>query len=676
METLSHSIKISHDQNLFHKEWLLTNGTGGYASTALTGGLTRKYHGLLIASFPPPLGRIIMLNFLQDSVILPDNSEVFFSTQEQKNSTAKNEFMLIDFSLINGIPQWTYVYDKYVLEKNICFIYQQNTLKISYKLLQGPSSLEIRFRPYFNLKHYEAPVDLPFIDLSWESFDKGCCISSNLYPSLKLMGKTPWNGEEKHLDNLIYRIEEERGYDFIGNLKSIGYFSDILSLGVDNVVSYVVSTEEFDKFSSFTPDEIVFAENERKKNLIKLATDKNPLLKENAAFCELVLAADQFIITPPRPADVAKLQALGEEARTIIAGYHWFNDWGRDTMISLEGLNLVTGRFQEAKEILRVFAHHIKNGLIPNMFPDGNSEGLYNTSDATLWFLHALKRYLDYTHDDSFLEALFPKIKEIIQAHLNGTLFGIHMDPEDGLLIQGQQGYALTWMDAKVGDLVVTPRRGKAVEINALWYNGLRIVIDWMKKFFLYQEAQELQEISDKCKQNFNTKFWNPKTEYLYDIVEGISGNDPACRPNQLFSISLDYPVLNQEYWQTVLPHIQNKLLTPYGLRTLASEHPDYKMSYNGSLFDRDLAYHQGTIWTWLLGSYIDAWIRIFPEKINEINFLLQDCLKHLDESCIGNVNEIFDSSPPHIHRGCIAQAWSVAELLRCLAKIAKSEEK
>ena len=329
---------------------------------------------------------------------------------------------------------------------------------------------------------------------------------------------------------------------------------------------------------------------------------------------ELVLAADQFLIVPVgRVQDATRVQAAGDEARTVIAGYHWFTDWGRDTMIALEGLALVTGRFVEAGYILRTFAHSIRNGLIPNLFPEGKKEGLYNTADATLWFFHALSRYLVYSGDHTSLQLLLPRLREVIRCHLDGTSFGIGVDPVDGLLRQGAEGYQLTWMDAKVGDWVVTPRRGKAVEINALWYNALRLMEQWVKTEEGEEAALPFGQYAAQAEKSFNHRFWNAEAGYLYDVVDGPEGDDPACRPNQILSFSLDYPVLQQNYWKPVLEIVHQRLLTPVGLRSLAPGHPDYRSQYDGNLLSRDAAYHQGTVWAWLIGPFIDAWLRVYP---------------------------------------------------------------
>jgi predicted glycogen debranching enzyme len=357
-------------------------------------------------------------------------------------------------------------------------------------------------------------------------------------------------------------------------------------------------------------------------------------------------------------------------------------------MISLEGLTLTTGRQREAGYILRTFAHYVRDGLIPNLFPEGEKEGLYHTADATLWFFHALDRYLDYTADRDTLRQLLPRLLDVVEHHLAGTRFGIGVDPADGLLRQGAEGYQLTWMDAKVGDWVVTPRRGKAVEINALWYNALRLLERWAREEPASavsanrgagagllpkgaDAAAALARHAERAYESFNRRFWYPQGGYLYDVVDGEQGDDDACRPNQVFAISLPHPVLAPKYWAPVVEVVKEKLLTPVGLRSLSPDHPDFKARYYGDLRARDAAYHQGTVWAWLIGPYLDAWLKVHPEDQAGAADLLEGFRAHLGEACLGTISEVFDAEAPFTPRGCAAQAWSVAEVLRCWVKLA-----
>jgi predicted glycogen debranching enzyme len=379
-----------------------------------------------------------------------------------------------------------------------------------------------------------------------------------------------------------------------------------------------------------------------------------------------VLAADQFVVTPiGRVEDAARARAAGDEVRSVVAGYHWFTDWGRDTMISLEGLTLTTGRHLEAGYILRTFVRYVRDGLIPNLFPEGDSEGLYHTADATLWFFHAVDRYVEQTGDRATLALLGPTLADIVERHLAGTRFGIGVDPKDGLLRQGAPGYQLTWMDAKVDDWVVTPRRGKAVEINALWYNALRLLEGWLAETGDAAAAGVLRQHAELARASFNERFWYAEGGHLYDVIDGEGGDDPACRPNQVVAIALRHPVLDPGRWSAVLDTVRTRLLTPVGLRSLAPDHADYKRRYDGDLRARDAAYHQGTVWPWLIGPFVDAWLRVHPREVGAARRMLEGFAAHLAEAGIGSISEIFDAEEPFTPRGCVAQAWSVAEVLR-----------
>jgi len=325
----------------------------------------------------------------------------------------------------------------------------------------------------------------------------------------------------------------------------------------------------------------------------------------------------------------------------------------------------------EAGWILRTFGYYIRDGLIPNLFPEGQRDGLYHTADATLWFFHAIARYVAVTSDRETLRLLLPKLQSIVEHHLQGTRFNIRVDARDGLLSQGQEGYQLTWMDAKVGDWVVTPRRGKAVEINALWYNALRLLEGWVREEQGEEAARPLADHAERAGRSFNERFWYAKGGYLYDVVDGPHGDDPACRPNQVLAISLDHPVLDQSRWQPVMEVVQTRLLSPLGLRSLAPGSPDYKSKYFGDLRARDAAYHQGTVWAWLIGPWVDAWLRLHPEDRAGARRFLEGFAHHLSDACIGSISEVFDAEEPFTPRGCIAQAWSVAEVLRTWVKTA-----
>jgi predicted glycogen debranching enzyme len=447
-------------------------------------------------------------------------------------------------------------------------------------------------------------------------------------------------------------------------LWSPGFFR--VTLVPDRPVALTASTEPWERMLALSAGEVLEAELERRRRLIAQAAPP----AQSGFGAELVLAADQFVISPAtRAADAARAAAAGDDARTVVAGYHWFTDWGRDTMVSLDGLTLVTGRHDDAKWILKMFAGHVRDGLIPNFFPDKSNEGVYHTADATLWFFQAVNRYVEVTGDRDTLRQLLPTLKDIVAHHLNGTRFGIGVDPKDGLLTQGAEGYQLTWMDAKCGDWVVTPRRGKAVEINALWYNALRLMEGWLAEERA-AAADTVREAADRAYQSFNRRFWCERERGLYDVIDGPDGDDPACRPNQLFTVALPHPVLDKRRWRTVVDTCRERLITPVGLRSLAPGHPEYKSRYFGDLRARDAAYHQGTVWGWLIGPFLDAWVKTYPDRQAEACRMLAGFKEHLSEACIGSISEVFDAEAPYTPRGCVAQAWSVAEVLRCWAAL------
>jgi predicted glycogen debranching enzyme len=487
-------------------------------------------------------------------------------------------------------------------------------------------------------------------------------------PPLRLMLVGKVSGvtfDPKTISNVLYPVEQSRGYRSRGDLWSPGYLT--IEIDATNEATLVASTESWVVMSALDPSQAFESEHERKRRLVQQA---KPAARDSVCR-ELVWAADQFIFTPlGRPVDTARARAAGNEIRSVIAGYHWFTDWGRDTMISLEGLTLTTGRAVEASYILRTFAHYIRDGLIPNMFPEGKNNGLYHTADATLWFFHALSRYMEQTEDHQLLNELLPRLLDIVGHHLRGTLFNIHVDPNDGLLVQGEQGYQLTWMDAKVDDWVVTPRRGKAVEINALWYNALRLLEGWLRDAKRDEEADGIAHHAARVRESFNKRFWWSEGGFLYDVVDGEHGHDDcSCRPNQVFAISLDYPVLDEKYWDPVMKVVEQKLLTPVGLRSLAPGERDFKPRYDGDLRSRDAAYHQGTVWAWLIGPFVDAWLKLHPGEFAGARKFLEGFEHQLRSSCAGTISEIFDAEEPFLPRGCCAQAWSVAEVLRSFVK-------
>ncbi|GFO60450.1 glycogen debranching protein [Geomonas silvestris] len=658
-------------RQLLEREWLVTNGLGGYASGTACGALTRRYHGLLVAALPSPLGRTLVLNRLTEVVRFEDGRTTHFGGDQKEGGALdfKGLEYLVGFRLEDGLPVWRYQMHGALIEKRLVLVHNQNTVHLIYRLISGAARLRLKLQPSLQFRPHDAPVnqtqDEPYL---FSALENRYQVSAGAnQPHLRLVisgGRGTFTLEEKTVSNIFYAVEHARGYEDLGSLWSPGYFAVDLVEGADASLS--ASTESWETIRALPPAEALAMERERRAMMVAAAAP--PMRKGIPA--ELVLAANQFIITPAgRYEDRVRAHARGDEIRTVIAGYHWFTDWGRDTMISLEGLTLVTGRHTEAGWILRTFAQYVKDGLIPNLFPEGHNEGLYHTADATLWFFHALGRYLDYTGDRTTLRLMLPQMREIVERHLAGTAFGIGVDREDGLLRQGAPGYQLTWMDAKVGDWVVTPRRGKAVEINALWYNALRLLAKWLADEGDQGAAERLERQAEQTRASFNRRFWYQEGGYLYDVVDGESGDDPSCRPNQLFAIALPYPVLAPERWEPVLETARQRLLTPFGMRTLAPGHPDYKTSYHGDLLARDAAYHQGTVWPWLIGPFVDAWLKLHPDQHRVARGYLQSLATQLDEQCIGTIGEISDADEPHTPRGCVAQAWSVAELLRCWLK-------
>ncbi len=662
------------DEDAFlRQEWLVTNGLGGYASGTIAGVTTRRFHGLLIAALPAPFGRTMMFNHLSEALLLPDGRKILLCGEECRSGAADLSCAdhLAEFRLEMGLPVWRFEIGELILEKRVLMPHCQNTVHVNYKLLSGEKArLELRPAVYFRPHEgsvsdsLSEPYTLIIVEDRYEISGKSD------YPPLRL--QLYGEGASLTLDRGLvkdqhYRVEARRGYDSQGVLWSPGYFTANLTLDED--ATLVASTESWATIDALTPPEALPAEHERRQRLLSIASQG----AQSGIGAELTLAADQFIIIPAgRIEESARMRAAGDEMRTVIAGYHWFTDWGRDTMISLEGLTLVGGRYAEAGWILRTFAHHVREGLIPNMFPEGEREGLYHTADATLWFFHALDRYVETTGDRETLRLILPTLRQIVERHIAGTRFGIGVDPHDGLLRQGAEGYQLTWMDAKVGDWVVTPRRGKTVEINALWYNALELLARWLCEEDDMAAAQPFTRHAERARQSFNQRFWSPEGGYLYDVVDGENGDDPACRPNQLFAFSLKYPILTADRWKAVLEVVVDRLLTPVGLRSLAPGHHDYKAKYDGDLRARDAAYHQGTVWAWLIGPFIDAWLRVHPEDTQGARRFLAGFEWGLNDACAGSIGEIFDAEEPYTPRGCVAQAWSVAEVLRCWVRTAQ----
>jgi predicted glycogen debranching enzyme len=665
-------------QALVDAEWLVTNGLGGYASGTVAGVNTRRYHGLLVAALPNPIGRLVMLNHLSERVCVAGGTPTALGGEERVAGKLDRDVArrLAAFRLEAGLPVWEYEWAGARIEKRVFMPHKQNTVYVRYCLTKGDGPVTLELHPALHFRSYETPVNSKIgtrYSLSQSAgyymFDAG----DPQLPPLRVLvdgASASFVHEERVTSEFIYPVEGQRGYEFRGTLWAPGHFE--IELLPNAAVTLVASAEPEQIMSALPTIDALSWEEERRRRLLDAANATHPETADEAP-AELVLAADQFIFTPAgRVVDATRAAATGDEIRSVLAGYHWFTDWGRDTMISLEGLTLITGRHREAGFILRTFEHYERDGLIPNMFPDGSNEGLYHTADATLWFFHALHRYVEVTDDRRTLVRALPTLQRIVDHHMRGTLFGIHVDPKDGLLVQGAEGYQLTWMDAKVDGWVVTPRRGKAVEINALWYNALRLLATWLQEERDRNGfAPRVSDAAAQARESFNKRFWSDELRYLYDVVDGEHGDSAQCRPNQVFAISLDHPVLEREHWEAVVDVVQRRLLTPVGLRSLAPGDPDYKDRYDGDLRARDAAYHQGTVWAWLIGPWIDAWLKVHPHDTAGARRFLDGCIAALDSFGVGTIGEVFDAEPPYTPRGCIAQAWSVAEVLRCWVKTA-----
>ncbi len=661
------------DHNAFlAREWLVTNGLGGYASQSLLCAPTRRYHGLFVPDLPAPWGRTVMMPRFDDEVLV-DGEAVLLSGVEFSDGRLQSHLLSVfeGFSRERQTPVWRVRVKGRRLEKRVIMPYGHNSVYVEYRLLEG-DPISLRLRPFVTFRMLDAklhdarrpPFPLTVVN---GRYDMHLCDGA---PSLKLCLR-PHGGkfvaDYQFSTGVSYRVDRDRGSEHVESLASPGYFT--ADLTQDRPIALVASTEPWELLE-FDPEVIFEAEAKRLETLLSQRESE----QDEDIEAWLTLAADQFVVTPgSRLEEQALARASGNEARTIIAGYHWFTDWGRDTMISLEGLTLCTGRHPEARSILRTFANYVKDGLIPNLFPEGERMGLYHTADATLWYVHAINRYYRVTHDRETLLSLLPVLRSVLEHHVQGTHFGIGIDRKDGLLRAAAEGYQLTWMDALVDGWVVTPRRGKPVEIQALWYNALRCMQEW--EALAGQSSSYWSELADQVHQSFNERFWIDAEGYLYDVIDGERGEDTAFRPNQVLSIALPHPALSEDRWQSVVDLAKDRLVAPVGLRSLSRDHPDYKPMYFGDLRARDAAYHQGTVWAWLIGPFIDAWLKVYKDR-TKARSMLEGFRSHLFDDGIGTVSEIFDAEAPYHPRGCIAQAWSVAEVLRAYRNTRAGKER
>ena len=631
------------------REWLETNGIGGYASGTISGASTRRYHAILTAATKPPLGRITTAAKIEETLII-DGERFDLSSNQYPGKVSPEGYKFIGSFRLDPFPIWTFNVNGVELEKRVFMVQGENTTVCRWTLLDNGGysidklSLEVRpllsFVDYNDLKHEDAAFLTDF-----ESRPNVVSIQpySDMPELFFIHNGASVDKTGYWYNNFEYAIEKERGFDYTEDL--FQPFS--ISFNLTTPASVVVSTER-----SAVVDDTALEKNEiaRRAKLVAQAGAVDDLTKQ------LVLAADQFI-------------AKRGDGETVIAGYPWFSDWGRDTMISLNGLTLATNRPEIAKNILLEFSRHLSQGMLPNRFPDVGEEAEYNTVDATLWYFEATRAYLEKSRDYDFVrQNLYSKLADVIYWHLRGTRYKIHVDT-DGLLYAGEPGVQLTWMDAKIGDLVITPRTGKPVEIQALWYNALKIMADLAERFGDDKDKTKYESMADLAKLSFNAVFWNEAGQCLYDVVD--NGNrDGDVRPNQILAASLPYSMLGDARAKLVLEKVTSELLTPVGLRSLSPNDPKYCPVYEGSPFDRDSAYHQGTVWAWLIGPYMDAYRRVYGsgEKTEErVAEILSGFSDHLSKTGLGQISEIFDAEPPHTPRGCFAQAWSVAEVLRVL---------
>ena len=625
-------------------EWLETNGLGGWSGSTIAGANTRRYHGLLVAATNPPVERTVLLSKLEETIIVNENRFDLSCNIYPGNiiHPAGNRYL---HSFSKGLnPEWIFEANGIQLKKTLTMIHGENTVVITYEVIHAASSFQLEFLPLIAARGYHS-LQKESDALQWDAgFTNG--IFHNKPGGTDLFIQIPGAKYEHHpqwFRNFQYPVEQYRGLDHSEDLLNHGIFTVDLREG--NRLSIIVSTTDP---LGRDADALVSRELLRRRRLLFEKPDDELLH-------QLILAADQFIVK------------RGDDLKTIIAGYHWFTDWGRDTMISLPGLCLATGRSDDAKKILTAFAHSVSEGMLPNRFQDNNEQPEYNNVDGTLWYFIAVHKYLQATGDKEFvLGEILPVLKDIIDWHFKGTRYNIKAD-DDGLLYAGEAGQQLTWMDARIGDRVVTPRMGKPVEIQALWYNALMIFSQLLTDNGQEKDAAIVLISADKCRRSFIERFWYADGGYLYDVINENDQPDPSLRPNQLFAISLPFELITGEQARSILSIIEKELYTPAGLRTLPIKDSRYIGKYGGDQWHRDSAYHQGTVWSWLLGPYVDALVKTNDDK-KKIAVVIEGFRQHIAEACIGSVSEIFDAGAPHHPRGCIAQAWGVAEWLRVLS--------
>lgn len=642
-------------QRAVEREWLITNGIGGFASSTVCETNTRRYHGLLVAALEPPAVRILLVAKLDIAIRYRGKDYPLFSNEFADGTVAPQGYVHLEsFHLDNGLPVWRYAIADALIEKRILMKPGQNTTYVNIQALRASDGLVLdltplcTYRDYHSHSHGGWNLSLREISHGFEvnAFPGACAYRLSCEQAVFIPDPV-WYWNFKH------RAETARGLDDSEDLFRPGHFT--LSLGEGEQAAVVISAE-----AGVAEDFATVQQQLREQQLAllqSLPTSAPGWIKQ------LALASGQFIVD--------RYQHGLPAGKTVIAGYPWFADWGRDTMIALPGLTLALGRYGLAAEILRTFAAHVSEGMLPNRFPDDGAEPEYNTVDATLWYFHAIDQYTQISGDVTLAEELYPVLADIIDWHRRGTRYGIKVDLQDGLLMAGKPGTQLTWMDAKVGERVVTPRIGKCVEINALWYNALEVMSGLAGQFGTTEQADNYHQSATQVKNSFR-HFWNRANLCLYDVIDGPEGDihdddqtyDGRLRPNQLFAVSLPHSPLCERQSKAIVDLCTRELLTSFGLRSLARGEPDYAPYYQGNPAQRDSAYHQGTVWAWLLGPFVDAHFRVYRDAEKARSFL-EPLAAHLADACIGQVSEIFDAEPPFTPRGCFAQAWSVAEILR-----------
>lgn len=654
------------------REWLVTNGIGGYASGTVAGLLTRRYHGLLIAALNPPLGRTLMLTKLEEVVHYHHQVYGLSTDRWNDDSVDPQGYRHIEQFCLNGtVPTWRFACGDALLEKRIWMQQGTNTTYIQYSLLRATQPLALLLKALVNYRDHHGNVRNWGWQMAIDRVEQGVCVmaSPTAVPLYLLSDRAEVLLVQDWYYGFDLAVERYRGLsDREDHLHAATFH---LTLSPGESVTIVASTEADASLNGSTALKQRQAYEQKLLNLWK--TDRPSSIRDSSLWIsQLVLAADQFLVNrtvhlpeppPDSPGSPSPFPTPAPllSGKTIIAGYPWFSDWGRDTMISLPGLTLATGRSEVARLILRTFAHYVDQGMLPNRFPDAAEVPEYNTVDATLWYFEAIHQYHKATQDDDLLMELYPVLAEIIHWHCRGTRYNIHLDPTDGLLYAGEDGLQLTWMDAKVGDWVVTPRTGKPIEVNALWYNALRTMARFARQ--LGKPHQEYEAIADRTLARF-PRFWNSELGYCYDVLDGPEGNDAALRPNQIFAVSLSESPLPLAQQKAVVDVCGRSLLTSYGLRSLAIDQPSYQGHYGGDPRRRDGAYHQGTVWGWLIGPFVLAHLRVYGD-VDRARQFLEPMANHLFDHGVGNLSEIFDGNAPMTPRGCFAQAWTVAEVLR-----------